>query len=530
MRKNRKNGKKGARALSLCLAILLLALLAGSALAEEKAPDEINFSSEEGGTIAAFPEEPVVTRHRGNFGGRSLSYTATTDLMPLFDDKSGEERGRLFYVAYQAEGIKRPETRPITFVYNGGPGSPSLWLHMGALGPKRGPVVDDGLTPPHPPHMAIDNEESLLDITDLVFIDPVGTGFSQTTPPGDGEAGQAFWGVWEDVQWVAEFIRLFLSRNDRWQSPLFLIGESYGGMRSCGLAAQLQDLGIEPSGIALVAPAISYGDLESDSANDRPYVHALPTMTATAWYHKKLSPALQALTVEEVVKKAEAFAFGPYRDALWRGAALPPEEKATLAQGLSDLTGLPASLYLRWNLRLDIGLFAGEILTEERRLVSLYDTRLSGHGPTYRIGEDPLMARVGTAFVTAFQAYLQQDLEYSTDWNYRTSGNEAFYNWNWLSGMENGVRGNPNTIGELQLAMRRNPWMKVFVAMGQYDLVCPVDSIVYSLNRLDLPAESLKNLIFKTYPAGHMAYVHEESLKNLKKDLAAFYGQALAHP
>lgn len=526
MREKRKIGRgEGA----LCLAIVMLLLLAGRVPADEAPSAEETFSSGNV-AIAAFPEEPVVTRHRGTFGGRNLAYTATAGLMPLFDGRSGDERGRLFYVAYQAEGVKRLETRPITFVYNGGPGSPSLWLHMGLLGPKRSPVTDDGLTHPRPPYGTVDNGESLLDITDLVFIDPVGTGFSQTTPPGDDEAGQAFWGVWEDVEWVAEFIRLFLSRNDRWQSPLFLVGESYGGMRSCGLASQLQDLGIEPAGIVLVAPAVSYGELESDSANDRPYVHALPTMTAAAWAHGRLAPPLQALSLDEVVERAERFAFGPYRDALWKGAALADEERTALSRKLAELTGLPAPFWLRWNLRVDIDRFAGELLADERRFVSLYDSRLTGHGSEYRLWEDPLMARVGTAFVTAFQGYLQQDLEYLTDWSYKTSGDEAFHNWNWLSGMENGFRGSPNTIRELELAMRRNPWMKIFVAMGRYDLVCPVDSVVYSLNRIDVPAETFRNVTFRTYPAGHMMYLHEESLKNLKKDLAAFYGEALGRP
>ncbi len=510
----------------LCAAALLVVLLAGRAPAENTPPEEERFDMSSL-AIAAFPEEAVVTRHKGTFGGRSVAYSATADLMPLFDDRTGDERGRLFYVAYQAEGVKRPETRPITFVYNGGPGSPSLWLHMAAFGPMRGPIVKDGLESPRPPYAAEENPESLLDLTDLVFIDPVGAGFSQTSSPGDDDSGHAFWGVWEDVQWVAEFIRLFLSRNDRWNSPVFLIGESYGGMRSCGLASHLQDVGVEPSGIILVAPAVSYGDLEPDSANDRPYIHLLPSMTATAWYHGKLPSALQEKPLEEAVVRARAFAAGPYRDALWQGAALPAETLRTVADGLAELTGLPASLYISRNLRIDHAFFAGQLLAAERRFVSIYDGRISSHGWEYRIWEDPLMARTGAPFATAFQGYLQKDLEYRTDWGYRLSGNEAFHNWNWISGMENGVMGYPNTIRELELALRRNPWLKVFVAMGRYDLICPVDAIVYSLNRIDVPAESLGNVTFRSYPAGHMMYIHEESLKQLKKDLSAFYGEVL---
>jgi carboxypeptidase C (cathepsin A) len=516
----KKRNRRSLWALTLTALILWVSPLAAQPLSEEETFGQSDFA------IAAYPEEAVVTRHRGTFGGRAVAYTATAELMPLFDGRTGNERGRLFYVAYQAEGIKRPEVRPITFIYNGGPGSPSLWLHMGALGPKRAPVADDGLTAARPPFVATDNGESLLDLTDLVFIDPIGTGFSQTTPPGDDEAGRDFWGVWEDVQWVGEFIRLFLSRQDRWLSPVFLIGESYGGMRSCGLASHLQDIGIEPSGIVLIAPAISYGDLESDSVNDRPFIHALPTMAATAWYHGRLSSALQALPVEAVAERARAFASGPYREALWQGAALTEKARAEIAQGLAELTGLPESLFLRRNLRLDIDRFAGDLLGETRRFVSLYDGRLTGHGFEYRLWEDPLMARTGTAFVTTFQGYLQQDLQYLTDWGYKLSGNEAFQSWNWLSGTENGFRGSPNTVRELELAMRRNPWLKVFVAMGQYDLVCPADSITYSLSRVDL-AGGLDPMTFRTYPAGHMMYLHEESLKALKKDLAAFYGEVL---
>lgn len=510
------------RGLLLWVALLCFLTLSPAWAQQQPTHPPEETSSQE---MFAIPEEPVVTEHQITVEGQKISFRATAGHMPLFDTRDHKELGRIFYVAYTREPLKSAEERPLTFVFNGGPGSPSIWLHMGAFGPFRAPVAEDGLKLPHPPYNPEPNSFSLLDVTDLVFIDPIGTGFSQATPDEEGTnpEGQTFWGVMEDVEAVADFIRMYLTRNGRWASPLYLAGESYGGMRAAGLSAWLQDIGIEPSGLILVAPAISYGELVSDTTNDRTFLHLLPSMAASAHYHGKLSAELQTLDVDEVIQRARVWCLETYLPALWQGNELSAEDTKKLARELSGWTGLPIEVVLKWRLRVPEWVFAENLLGEKRRFLSLYDSRMTAPGGEYRYAEDPLMTNVNTPFASAFNDYLQRTLKYETDLPYSLDGNDAHRNWNWTSGTEGAPFGYPNTASDLAMAIRRNPFMKVFVAMGAFDLVCPAGSITYTLEHLDIPNERKENLSVHSYPAGHMMYVRESALKDLKKDLAELY-------
>lgn len=473
----------------------------------------------------AIPEEAAITHHEVSVEGQTISFKATAGRMPLFDTLEHEELGKVFYVAYTVEPLKAGEKRPITFVFNGGPGSPSIWLHMGAFGPFRAPIAKDGLKLPRPPYSPEPNPFTLLDLTDLVFIDPIGTGFSQATN-GNGDSPQkrqSFWGVREDVEAVADFIRMYLTRNDRWASPLYVAGESYGGMRAAGLSAWLQDIGIEPSGLILVAPAISYGDLVSDTTNDRAFMHLLPSMAASAHYHGKLSPELQALDVKDLMNRARAWCLKTYLPALWQGNNLSAKDTERIAEQLSQWTGLPVELVRKLNFRIPEWVFAENLLGEKRQFLSLYDGRITAPGGEYRYAEDPLMANLNTPFGSAFNDYLQRTLQYETDLPYSLDGNDAHRNWNWTSGTENTPYGYPNTTIDLATALRRNPFMKVFVAMGDYDLVCPAGSIMYTLDHLDIPSDRKDNILLHSYPAGHMMYVRKSVIETMKKDLSDFY-------
>ena len=318
-------------------------------------------------------EPPVVTRHELRAGGRVLKYTATAGLMPLRSE-TGELEAHVFYVAYTLDRGGAPlEKRPLMFSFNGGPGSSSVWLHMGALGPKRVKMKDDGMMPP-PPYALVDNEDTWLTETDLVFIDPVGTGYSRAVKP---ELGKKFWGVDGDIASVGEFIRLYLARNERWASPLFLVGESYGTTRAAGLSGYLVEKGIAFNGILLVSSILNFQTGRFTKGNDLPYPLFLPTYTATAWYHKKLSPDLQqdfAKTRAEV----EQWTSTGYAEALAKGDRLSPEERSAVIDRLSRYTGLSKTFIDQANLRIDEPHFTKELLRDQKLVVGRLDSRFTG--------------------------------------------------------------------------------------------------------------------------------------------------------
>src|SRR6266851_4989995 len=364
------------------------------------------------------PEEKVVqTKHSLKISGQEIKYTATagTILLKLED---GTPKASIFYVAYTKDDVSDASQRPLAFVFNGGPGAASVWLHLGLLGPRRVQMGDAGTLLP-PPYKLVDNDVSLLDISDLVFIDPVSTGYSRAVP---GEAPKQFHGVTEDVESVADFIRLYATRNKRWSSPKFLAGESYGTTRAAGLSGYLQQrYGMYLNGIVLISTILNFETAEFDTGNDLPYILYLPTYTAIAWYHKKLPADLQSGDVQKAVEESRKFAVGEYADALMTGDALPAARRAEIMQKLARLTGLTPDYIDRTNLRIEIQRFTKELLRNERRTIGRIDARFTGidrDAAGERPEFDPSIAAIIGPYSGMLNDYVRNDLKFDSDLPY----------------------------------------------------------------------------------------------------------------
>src|SRR5437899_3641567 len=363
------------------------------------------------------PEEKIVqTKHSLRIGGQEIKYTATAGTM-LLKLEDGTPKASVFYIAYTKDDVADPAQRPVTFTFNGGPGSSSIWLHMGAFGPRRVQMGDaGGLLPP--PYKVVDNESSLLDITDLVFIDPVSTGYSRAVP---GEAPKQFHGIQEDVQSVGEFIRLYATRNRRWGSPKFLAGESYGTTRAAGLSGYLQQrYGMYLNGIILISSILNFQTAEFDTGNDLPYILYLPTYTAIAWYHKKLPSDLQG-DLQKAIAESKAFATGAYADTLMAGDALPASRRGEIMQKLARLTGLSPDYIDRTNLRIEIMRFTKELLRSDRRTIGRIDARFTGIDRDAAGEEpefDPSIAAIIGPYSGMLNDYARNDLKFDSDLPY----------------------------------------------------------------------------------------------------------------
>jgi carboxypeptidase C (cathepsin A) len=465
-------------------------------------------------------EKPITTRQELRLGSRVLKYSVTTGVLPL-KNKEGETEARLFFMAYVADRTGGPEGRPLTFSFNGGPGSSSVWLHLGALGPKRVAMLPDG-SMPQAPYKLVDNEQTWLDATDLVFIDPVGTGYSR---PAKADLGKKFWGLQGDIESVGEFIRLYLSRYERWSSPLFMVGESYGTTRAAGLAGYLVDRGIAFNGILLVSSILNFQTARFMPGNDLPYLLFLPTYTATAWYHKRLAPELQA-DLTKTLAEAEAFVAGDYARALTRGDSLTAAERDTVAQRLSRLTGLDKRYLEETNLRIEIRRFCKELLRSERRTVGRLDSRFKGiddDAAGEEPGFDPSLAAIRPPYTAMFNDYVRRSLGYKSDLPYYILGG-GIGPWDW------GPDGNlaTDTSQALRQAFSKNPSMRLFVASGYYDLATPYYATEHTLAHMGLDPTQRARVTSTRYEAGHMMYIHEGELARLKNDVAAFFKKALA--
>ncbi len=466
-------------------------------------------------------EKPVVTKHSIQMGGKALSYTVTTGMMPVKTD-TGDVEADMFYMAYTVDRPQGAPARPLTFSFNGGPGSASLWLHMGALGPRRVKLNNDGSMPP-PPYQLVDNESTWLDLTDLVFIDPVNTGYSRAAKP---ELTKKFLGLEGDIASIGEFIRLYLTRNERWTSPLFLTGESYGTTRAAGLAGSLIDKGIAFNGVVLLSTVLNFQTLLFTKGNDLPYELILPSYTATAWYHKKLAPDLQK-DRNKALAESEAWALGAYAEILAKGDRLTPAERDTAITKLARLTGISQEYIGLSNLRVEIQHFATELLRDQRQTVGRLDSRLTGtdaRGTSERPDYDPTIATIRPPYTSTFLQYVRSDLGYETDRQYFILG-EGVRGWNW--GSDNSFA---DTSEELRSAFAKNPYMKLFVGFGYYDLATPYLAARYSLSHAAFPAGTRKNITEKYFDAGHMFYIDLESLRQLKKDVVEFMKNARPTP
>ena len=466
-------------------------------------------------------EPPVVTKHTAKIGGRTLNYSVTTGFMPIKNAVSGDTEARIFYMAYTLDGVSDPKSRPLMFSFNGGPGSASVWLHLGALGPRRVKMLDDGLMPP-PPYEMVDNDASWLDETDIVFIDPVGTGYSRAAKP---ELASKFFGVNGDIESVGEFIRLYLGRSERWSSPLFLVGESYGTTRAAGLSNHLFERGIGLNGIILISTVMNFQAIRFAENNDLPLVLIFPSYTATAWYHKRLPAELQRKPLKDVLKESEEFAANVYAPALMRIDRLSAAEKQSLLDRFSSLSGLSRTFVEQNNFRVDLGEFNKELLRDQRRTTGRLDSRFLGFDKDSAgddVEFDPSMSAIRTPYTAAFNDYVRRDLNYKSDVEYYILGGGITSPWNW-----NTSNGYADTSQALSSAMRKNPYMKVFVGCGFYDMATPYFAAEYSVSAMNLDPQLRQNFTFNYYEAGHMMYIEKNSLRKLKDDVSGFIRSAL---
>ena len=475
------------------------------------------------GTAAKpIPEaQSFVTVHSGKFNGESLRYTATA-AETYIRDKEGEPKASIFSFAYTKKADDE-ETRPVTFVWNGGPGSASLWLHMGAYGPKRISVPSDAAHPGSPPFDILDAPETILDVTDLVFVDPVGTGFSRAL--GEHE-GKEFWGLTADARSLTEFIQTWTTENGRWNSPRFLLGESFGTTRAALIARLLQgdDFQMGVNGLIFISQALDYTG-SSPNVRDNLIASAiyLPTMAATALYHGKINPPPEDR--DTFLAEARHFATDELLPALFKGHTLDAETRERVRDGLAYYTGLSPAYIERSNLRINGHRFAKELLRDQGLTVGLLDSRYTTD-EIDDLAADPAVDAGGDAISPAFKSalmdYISRDLEVAWDRSYLAPADKDLYpQWNWRPIPED-THWNPmpvNTAHDLSAALRMNPGLRVFVASGYYDLITPFFDAEYTLNRHDIRPGRIS---YKYYSGGHMMYVHEPSRTQLLEDTRAF--------
>ena len=496
------------------IAALLILTLSVPVLAQEKAPAP----AEE--TKAPPEERTVTTEHQVTIEGATIRYRATAGTYVL-EEEDGTAKAEIFYIAYQRLGVSDPSSRPVTFSYNGGPGSSSVWLHLGLLGPRRIDMGEEGHAAA-PPYRVTPNPYSVLDVTDLVFIDPVMTGFSR---PVSGVDKSEFTGLREDVEAVGEFIRLYVNRNERWASPKFLIGESYGTTRSAALSNWLQERhGMYLNGVMLISSILNFQTARFEVGNDLPYVLFLPTYTATAWYHGQLEPDLQKRSLRDLLDEVEAFAISDYTLALMRGNDLAEERKQEIADRLARYTGLDQQYVLDTNLRIRIWRFTKELRRDERITVGRLDSRFTGTdydaaGESYEY--DPSYAEILGPYSGALKGYIASDLQFKEDVPYEIlTGRVRPWSYDEFEGRF------VNVADELRQAMTRNPDLQIFVANGYYDLATPYFATEYTFDHLAFDPGYDERVQMEYFEAGHMMYVQLRSLQTLREQLAAFIGRA----
>ena len=460
-----------------------------------------------------------VTHHTIKINNQVIPYTATAGYITLRDEE-GKGKANVFFTAYTREDIKDLSQRPLTFAFNGGPGSSTVWLHLGALGPKK-VLLDDNGFPLPPPFKLIDNPYTLLDVSDIVCLDAISTGFSRALP---GEKPQQFHGVREDIEAVGEFIRLYLTRNNRWLSPKFILGESYGTTRATGLAGYLQGrrFGLYLNGVILVSSVLDFSTLDFSPGNDLAYILFLPTYTATAWYHHRLPNDLQTKSLREVLDEAEKLALNEYSLALLKGNSLSAEEKEVIIKKISRFSGLSPSYLAQANLRVSAYRFFKELLRNKHLTVGRLDSRFTGRDAD-AAGErpdfDPSSTAITGPFATLINHYLRVDLKFPNDLTYAIYGNVR--PWRWIYEQQDRT---PNVyLAEtMRQALNQNKFLKVFVANGYYDLATPYFATEYTFNHIGLNGEFKDRVKMGFYEAGHMMYIHKKSHAQLKKDLAEF--------
>ena len=461
------------------------------------------------------PERSSVTEHTIRLDGQVIPYRATAATM-LLENAQGDTIGSLYYTAYTRTDVKDLSQRPLAFIYNGGPGAASAWLHMGAFGPRRIAVDDPNATAPAPYRM-VDNTGCLIDVTDMVFVDPIGTGFSTVVGKG---SGSDFWGVDEDARSLAQFVTKYVSRNGRWNSPKYLIGESYGTTRSAVLGNRLQQReGMDLNGIVLISAVLDFETLLFAEGHDLSYVLYLPSYAATAAYHGLIPKPTNLPTFLNEVRQ---WAMGPYAAALAKGSALPEAERATVRHQLAAYTGLSEDYLEKANLRVNAGQFRAELQRATGAVTARLDARYEG-----LVGDllsesaeyDPQSTAISSAYTAAINSYLRDDLKWGGDQRYSLGGG---VNWSWNREGSRGWVGATYVGSDLAQALITNPHLRVQVENGYYDLATPFFAIEYTMDHLQVPAQAHERITQKYYEAGHMMYVREASLAQLKANVASF--------
>lgn len=497
----------------LVCAFVLCTLNPGFTVEETGAPSDKNSNIKD---VIAFKEslkeETSETSHSVTINGVEMHYKAIAGNI-LLKNEQLNPKASIFYIAYFKDDVKDKADRPLIFCFNGGPGSSSVWLHMGIFGPRRVLLSEEGES--LPPYQVINNEYSILDLADLVFIDPVSTGYSRAAP---GEDAKQYHGVDEDIQSIGEFIRQFITFYERWDSPKLLAGESYGTTRAAGLAGHLHDeQKIYLNGIILISSVLNFQTLyDYDKGNDLPYTLYLPTYTATAMYHNKLAGDLQK-DFKKTLEEVKQFALTDYTQALMKGNTLSKEENAKIIQKLSAFTGLSPEFIDRSNLRVNPYRFCMELLRAKNLSVGRFDTRIVGDAmdtscdyPSY----DPSFNAVAGAFTAAFNQYVRQELNVKNDREYKILA-DINSSWNYSKATNQFL----NMSSTLHDVMTKNKGLKVFVGSGYYDVATPFFATDYTFNHLRLTPSLQNHISLYYYMAGHMMYVQKASLIKMKNDL-----------
>jgi len=489
----------------------------GSAPGDSAARDSLRPSIRD--FLARVNEPPVVSHHTIRLPNGELRYTATTGMLPIRSDSSGVIEGSMFFVAYTRDGIADPGKRPLLIAFNGGPGSSSVWLHLGAFGPRRVRLMADG-SAPAPPYEVVDNPRTLLDQTDIVFVDPVGTGYSRAARP---ELGAKFWGLDEDIAAMGEFIRLYLTRYSRWSSPLFIGGESYGTTRATGLSGYLADRGITLNGIILLSTVVDFGASAMNRDNPVAFANFLPSYTAAAWYHHRLAPELQAKTLEQVVEESRRWAVAEYQPALMMGARLTTEQRSAIVRQLARYTGLPEQFVADNDLRVTLSRFNHELLRGERRVVGRLDSRFTTYDldpGSDEVQLDPSEATIRNTFTPAWNDYVRRELNYRNDDVYYILGG-GIGRWRYPQ-----TQGYADVSPSIERAFTKNPYLRLYVAMGYYDMATPYSAVEYTLGQLRVSPEVRANIATDYFAAGHMMYIDDSSAVKLRAGIRRFIDDA----
>ena len=505
----------------LLLALAVPMTICAVARAQDKDAKPADKPAEAAAATPPPKEESSVTDHSIKINGQTIPYKATAATILLKNEKD-EPTALVFYVAYTRSDVKDTSQRPVAFIYNGGPGSSTVWLHMGSFSPRRVITVNADATPPAP-YKLLENPYCLLDKSDLVFVDPVGTGFSHAV----GKAqDKDFWGVDQDVKSLAQFVNTYVSRNSRWNSPKFLIGESYGTFRSAALSNYLQSHdGLYFNGIALISSVLNLGTISFNAGEDMPYIFYLPSYAATAWYHKVLKDRPDNLSA--FLEEARKYAQTEYADALMKGSRLSESEKAAVAKKVSRYTGLSEDYLVKADLRVNLFQFMKELQRTRGLTTGRLDARYSGWSYDL-LGEyaeyDPQDTSTTGPFTAAFNNYIREELKFGQDKTYHTGSDEAERAWDWKhrAGENFGFPGSPNVEGDLIQAMLTNPHLQIEVENGLYDLATPFYATEYTMEHLGLPEKLQKNIHLQYYDAGHMMYLRDEDLAKLKTNIAVF--------